>query len=92
METSTLNIENLIAAFESNSPESVKYTEGKVDVSWMQGRDIYLYAEQLSGVIMEGGLEAEDPSDSTYEFYFKMANASDMQRLVAFDRFLQLKN
>ena len=82
--------ENLVASFDSNTPESVKYVEGKVDVSWLEGRDVYLYAEQLAGVIMDAGLASKEPSDATYEFYFKMANATDEQRLVAFDRFLQL--
>tara|TARA_Y100001963_G_scaffold159850_1_gene265714 strand:- start:6429 stop:6689 length:261 start_codon:yes stop_codon:yes gene_type:complete len=80
----------LIETFDRNSPESVKYSEGNVDVNWLTSEKQFQFAEQLAGIIMDKGLVSTSSPEATYEFYFKLANATDYDRLTAFNQLLQL--
>lgn len=84
------SMEELVDLFNRNSPESVKYTGKGIDTSWMTRQQTYLYIEQLAGLIMDLGIE-DKTENFTYEFYYKLANANDRQRLVAFELFLQVQ-
>jgi hypothetical protein len=90
MSTDT-ELQNLIALFDSASPESVKYNTDRVDTSWMTVDQKVIYAEQLTGVITESATRKYSDDSEVYMFYYDVAHATDLQRLIAFERFMQIE-